>query len=134
MFFSGLSAEVAEWLVTSYKHVVGVGVDTASLDPGSSTEFTAHKLLLGAGKYGLENVNLTRDIPGECEDRACLQVRGLSAMISLKLGGRCVFDRYFLISEYGCAALALPMKIAKGTGAPLRFVAICPKKAPVSFE
>lgn len=37
---------------------------------------------------------------------------------------------FLFVSEYGCTALVLPMKIAKGTGAPLRLVAICPKQIP----
>lgn len=62
--FTGLSAEVAEWITTSYKNVVGIGVDVASVDPGSSTEFKVHKIMSKAGLYGMENVNLHRAIPG----------------------------------------------------------------------
>lgn len=90
--FPGLSEEIAEWIKSSYKNVVGVGVDVASVDPGSSTDFPAHKILLHEGLYIIENVNINSNIP-----------------------------------DYGCTALALPMKIAMGTGAPLRLVAICPK-------
>jgi kynurenine formamidase len=41
--------------------VVGVGLDTASLDYGATKDFIAHQVLNGANVYGLENVaNLER--------------------------------------------------------------------------
>jgi len=33
----------------------------ASLDPGNSMDFIAHRILLGAGIYGIENVNYNID-------------------------------------------------------------------------
>ena len=39
-----------------YRDIAGVGVDTPSLDPGKETQFLAHQILLGAGKWGIENV------------------------------------------------------------------------------
>ncbi|CAK1544013.1 unnamed protein product [Leptosia nina] len=93
-----LSGEVMEWITTSYKNVVGVGVDTSSIDPGSSTEFPAHRIGSAAGLYNIESINLSRPI-----------------------------------QEYGCTALVMPMKISQGTGAPVRIVAICPKKPPTEF-
>ncbi|XP_059053479.1 kynurenine formamidase-like [Achroia grisella] len=89
--FPSLSDEVAEWITSAYKNVVGIGVDVASVDPGRSTDFAVHKILARSGLYSVENVNLLRRVP-----------------------------------ETGCTAFALPMKIALGTGAPLRLVAICP--------
>lgn len=62
---TGLSAEVAEWITSSYKNVVGVGVDTSSVDPGSSTNFPVHIILSKAGLYNLENVKLDRHVPGK---------------------------------------------------------------------
>lgn len=38
--------------------VVGVGVDTASIDPGRNTEFIAHQILNGANIYLMENLAL----------------------------------------------------------------------------
>src|SRR5262249_40275931 len=35
---------------------VGVGIDTLSTDAGASPDFAAHKLIHGAGKYGVENL------------------------------------------------------------------------------
>ncbi|KAG7310034.1 hypothetical protein JYU34_004567 [Plutella xylostella] len=98
--FPGISAEVAKWIVESYKNVVAVGVDVASLDPGSSKDYMVHQILLGAGLYQMENVN---------------------------------FGNHTL-PDSGCLGIALPMKIAAGTGAPLRLVAMCPKQVPTSFD
>lgn len=56
----GFSREAAEFLVAE-RRVVGAATDTLSLDIGASTTYDAHKVLLGGGKYGLENVaNLAR--------------------------------------------------------------------------
>lgn len=55
MHFPGFSGEAAEFLVTE-RDIHGIGVDTLSLDIGSSTTFDVHLTVLGAGKYGLENV------------------------------------------------------------------------------
>jgi kynurenine formamidase len=54
MHFPGLSAEAAELLVE--RDVVGVGIDTLSIDPGTSSDLAAHRIILGAGKYQLENL------------------------------------------------------------------------------
>jgi kynurenine formamidase len=61
LHFPGLSREAAEWLVA--RKVSGVGVDTASLDPGPSRDFMAHRVLNGAGIYGLENVANLDKVP-----------------------------------------------------------------------
>jgi kynurenine formamidase len=44
-------------------HITGIGVDRMSLDPGMSASFDAHKTLLAADRYGLENIATLRDIP-----------------------------------------------------------------------
>jgi kynurenine formamidase len=49
----GFSGEAAQFLVKE-RDIVGVGVDTVSLDAGSAQKLVAHLELLGAGKYGLE--------------------------------------------------------------------------------
>lgn len=54
LHFPGLSREAAELLVA--RRIKGVAIDTASLDYGPSTDFIAHRVLNGAGIYGLENV------------------------------------------------------------------------------
>jgi kynurenine formamidase len=55
LHFPGISREAAELLI-KHRKVDAVGIDTASLDRGSSKDFLAHRLLTGAGIYGLENV------------------------------------------------------------------------------
>lgn len=55
LHFPGFDPEAAEFLV-SERDIAGVGVDTLSLDYGASQDFAAHVSVLGAGKWGLENV------------------------------------------------------------------------------
>jgi kynurenine formamidase len=55
MHFPGFSGEAAEFLVTE-RDIHGIAVDTLSLDPGPSATFDVHYTILGAGKYGVENV------------------------------------------------------------------------------
>ncbi|ADI14769.1 cyclase family protein [Truepera radiovictrix] len=60
LHFPGFSPEAAAFLV-SERRIVGVGVDTPSLDIGAATRFDAHVAVLGAGLWGLENLaNLGR--------------------------------------------------------------------------
>jgi kynurenine formamidase len=53
--FPGWSEEAVRWLLEE-RNIRGIGVDTMSLDPGNSTTFPVHLLLLGADRYGLENL------------------------------------------------------------------------------
>jgi kynurenine formamidase len=58
--FPGFSVDATDWLLAR-RHVVGIGVDTMSLDPGNSTTFDVHVSFLGSDKYGVENLtNLDR--------------------------------------------------------------------------
>ena len=58
--FPGFSKAAVEWLVAA-RDVAGIGVDTLSLDPGRSQTFDAHFAILGADRYGIENLaNLDR--------------------------------------------------------------------------
>jgi kynurenine formamidase len=60
MHFPGFSREAGEFLLAE-REVVGLAVDTLSLDIGASPDFAVHKLWLGAGKWGLECVaNLSK--------------------------------------------------------------------------
>jgi len=55
LHFPGLSPQLAEFLI--HQRVIrGVGIDTASIDPGRSQDFQAHRILNGADVYILENV------------------------------------------------------------------------------
>lgn len=59
MHFPGFSGDAAAFLVEE-RDIHGIAVDTLSLDNGPSATFDTHYTILGAGKYGLENVaNLT---------------------------------------------------------------------------
>ncbi|KAM3967123.1 uncharacterized protein ACR2FA_011975 [Aphomia sociella] len=61
--YPGISEEVAQWIITSYKNIVGVGVDLPSLDPGSANMYPATKTLVDAGVYVLKNVKLDQYLP-----------------------------------------------------------------------
>jgi kynurenine formamidase len=86
--FPGIARDAAEFLASDRK-VSMVGIDTASLDHGPSSDFIVHQVLNGANVAGLENVANMDQLP----------------------------DSGFLV-------LALPMKIAGGSGAPTRVVAL----------
>jgi kynurenine formamidase len=90
LHFPGLDPEAAAWLVGE-RQVRAVGIDTASIDRGQSTDFRAHQVLAGANVPIFENV-------------AHLE----------------------LLPPTGAWVVALPMKIARGTGGPLRIVAFLP--------
>ena len=53
--FPGFSPELAEWLLKERK-VLGIAVDTLSLDNGPSKDFKTHHIWLPSGRWGLENV------------------------------------------------------------------------------
>lgn len=58
--FPGVAPQAAEWLMQE-RDVVGLAVDTLSLDHGPSKDFRTHLLWLPSGRWGLENVaNLDR--------------------------------------------------------------------------
>lgn len=61
LHFPGISREAAAYLI---KHkVAAIGLDTPSLDPGPSLEFWAHRVILGAGIYGIENLANLQALP-----------------------------------------------------------------------
>ena len=90
LHFPGLSAEAARHLAET-RGVAGVGIDTASIDPGPSTDFLAHRVLAASNVYNLENLNRVGELP-----------------------------------TTGATLVSLPMKIAGGSGGPVRVVAILP--------
>jgi len=53
--FPGVSPALAEWLLKERK-VLGLAVDTMSLDHGPSKDFKTHRTWLPSGRWGLENV------------------------------------------------------------------------------
>jgi len=61
--FPGFAPEAAAWLLRE-RRVVGLAVDTLSLDHGPSKDFATHHAWLPSGRWGLENVaNLDRVPP-----------------------------------------------------------------------
>jgi len=55
LHFPGLSAEAAAWLVDA-RGVAAVGIDTASIDPGPSRDFGAHRALGARDVPAFENL------------------------------------------------------------------------------
>ena len=89
LHFPGISETAAA--VLAERGVAGVGIDTASIDPGVSSLFEAHQVLGTANAFNLENLTNVESLPAS-----------------------------------GFAIIAMPMKIADGTGAPARVVALIP--------
>ncbi len=61
LHFPGVSPEAAAVLVD--RGVAGVGIDTASIDPGEDTGFAAHQVLGAANIFNLENLTAVADLP-----------------------------------------------------------------------
>ena len=61
LHFPGFSVAAAQLLVE--RNVAGIGIDTLSLDPGNDLSFPVHRLMLGAGKFQVENMNNLDDLP-----------------------------------------------------------------------
>jgi kynurenine formamidase len=60
--FPGLGAEAARWLAQE-RQIDAVGIDTASIDPGDSTTFEAHRALAAQGVPIFENVASLEALP-----------------------------------------------------------------------
>ena len=90
LHFPAYGEESARYLVEE-RRVGALGVDTASIDHGQSTNFIVHQIAAGAGVPSLENVANVDDLP-----------------------------------ETGFWVFALPVKIGRGSGAPVRIVAVVP--------
>ena len=88
LHFPAYGREVAHLLVDERKVAV-LGVDTASIDPGPSTDFWVHRIANQSNVPGLENVANLDQLP-----------------------------------PTGAWVIALPMKIAGGSGGPARIVAL----------
>lgn len=55
LHFPGLSPEAAEWLIKN-RNIKAVGLDTASIDHGQSTDFATHVVLMTQNVPAFENV------------------------------------------------------------------------------
>jgi kynurenine formamidase len=91
LHFPSYGAQAAAHLV-SERHVSLIGVDTASVDHGSSRDFPVHRIIGAANVAGLENLANLEQLP-----------------------------------PTGAVVMALPMKIAQGSGAPARVIAFAPR-------
>ena len=60
--FPGFASEAAEWLIKE-RSVLGLAVDTLSLDHGPSKDFRVHRAWLPSGRWGLENVANLDKVP-----------------------------------------------------------------------
>lgn len=72
MHFPGFGADACEWLLSA-RHIRCLGVDTLSLDPGRSADYPVHFTLLGADRYGIENLARLETVPA----------RGATLMVGL---------------------------------------------------
>jgi kynurenine formamidase len=90
--FPSYGVEGAKLLVEE-RGVVALGVDTASIDYGRSTDFAVHRLAAARNVPGFENLTNLDQLPPR-----------------------------------GAIVIALPMKIERGSGGPLRAIALVPKR------
>ncbi|CAH1793475.1 unnamed protein product [Owenia fusiformis] len=61
--FPGFGPQLAEWLVKE-RNIIGIGVDTASTDPGSVyLYYTVHNIISAQNVWGLENIANIDRIP-----------------------------------------------------------------------
>jgi kynurenine formamidase len=89
--FPGYGVEASRLLVED-RHVAVLGIDTASIDFGPSTDFMAHRIGAAQNVVNLENLTGLSELP-----------------------------------PTGATVIALPMKIAKGSGGPVRVIALVPR-------
>ncbi len=62
LHFPGLSSEAAKWLIEK-RQINAIGIDTASIDRGQSTNYLAHRALAAAGVPVFENVAHLDQLP-----------------------------------------------------------------------
>jgi kynurenine formamidase len=62
LHFPGIAPDAAKFLAEQ-RRIVAAGIDTASIDHGPSKDFMTHRILNGAGIYGLENVANIDKVP-----------------------------------------------------------------------
>lgn len=74
MRFPGFSVDSVKWLI-SERNISGIGVDTLSFDAGVVDSFPVHQVLLPTNRYGIENMNVTDDIPVNGCMLVCLPTR-----------------------------------------------------------
>ncbi len=63
MHFPGFHVEAVQMLMSDGRNVVGIAVDTLSLDYGPSKDFATHYAWLPTNRWGLENVKNLAELP-----------------------------------------------------------------------
>ncbi|PYQ36704.1 MAG: cyclase [Acidobacteria bacterium] len=90
LHFPSFGPEAVGFLIRE-RRIGAIGLDTASIDHGPSSDFPVHRLVAASNVPGLENLTGLESVP-----------------------------------EAGAWVVALPMKIAGGSGGPLRAIALVP--------
>ena len=62
LHFPGLHPDAAAWLVAN-RQIAAVGIDTASIDYGQSTQYGSHRALFAAGIPAFENLTALERLP-----------------------------------------------------------------------
>ena len=62
LHFPGFSAESVQWLLAN-RDIVGIGIDTLSVDFGPSTDFIVHHITNGENKWAVENLANLEQLP-----------------------------------------------------------------------
>lgn len=62
LHFPGFSPEAVEWAITRRK-IVGIAIDTPSVDRGQSTDFRAHRVFCAHNRLALENLANAEKLP-----------------------------------------------------------------------
>lgn len=65
LHFPAFGDEAAEFLAAERPQVRAIGLDTASLDIGASTDFPVHVAWLPGGRFGIENLANLEKVPEE---------------------------------------------------------------------
>jgi kynurenine formamidase len=74
LHFPGFSAEAVDFLL-KHRNVAAIAIDTASMDPGNSKDFPVHRLWLGAGKPGFENLAHADKLPASGATLFCIPMK-----------------------------------------------------------
>jgi kynurenine formamidase len=74
LHFPGFSPEAVRFLLTD-RNVNALAIDTASLDPGNSTDFPVHRMWLGANRVGFENIANVDKLPPTGATLFCIPMK-----------------------------------------------------------
>ena len=74
LHFPGFSPEAVKFLLTN-RNVMALAIDTASLDPGNSTDFPVHRMWLGANRIGFENLANADKLPFSGATLFCIPMK-----------------------------------------------------------